>query len=127
MFKTEIDTHSEINAPESSSWNIFKREQWDRRTEREAVSREPSKWLWVLPALSISAAILLVTFCVPEEMPVNASSRSDLPAHQVVIEHKRMTAQEKLDYDLAPERIARVEITAHRGKSVSESEKSIIN
>ncbi|PRC95265.1 hypothetical protein S2091_0460 [Solimicrobium silvestre] len=43
-----------------------------------------------------------------------AIAMTEVPVQQVVIAGKRMTAEEKLAYDLAPKEIARVEIIGQR-------------
>jgi len=103
MFTTEIDTHCQINAPESSSWNVFRTERPGAHSATAPAGPNPLKWLWILPALATLAAILVATGCLASSQPVNDEARYDGQIHTVVIKCKRMTSQQKLDFDLSTE------------------------
>ncbi len=102
MFTSEIDTHCQINAPESKSWNIFKSEDnsMNHSTATATASHSPLKWLWILPVLVTISTILLATGCLAGTKPEQAAPEFDQRTHTVVIEAARMTAQEKLNFDL---------------------------
>ena len=70
--------------------------------------------------LILGIALLAATFAVgasfQQSVHANTSQivAEPLAVQQIVIEGKRMTAEEKLNYDLVPQEIARVEIVGKR-------------
>jgi len=68
-----------------------------------------SLWLWSLPAIAVGASVLLTVIYHP-----NDNRRAEVATapvrHEIVIMGKRMTAQEKLDYDRLMASTARVQI-----------------
>jgi len=72
------------------------------------------KWIAGSIAATISAAAFSTALHCQNAQNFITAPTSDNEIHRVVIEGKRMTAQEKLDYDLAPTQIARVEIIGVR-------------
>ncbi|GEM_PF-2996911 len=75
-------------------------------------------------ALLAAATAISFAFQHPGHAKNTAIASIESPIQQVVIEGKRMTAEEKLAYDLAPEGIARVEII---GKRLSAEDKLAMN
>jgi len=112
MHTTEIDTHCQINAPESSSWNVFRTEGPKGNSTAAPVWHHPVKWLWILPVIATVAAILLATGCFANTRFHNTQPVYDQRIHTVVIEGNRMSTEQKRDFDLntALEQLAQAEI-----------------
>ena len=114
MFMSEIDMHCEHNAPQSRSWNYFYTEKSTMKSSAEPSKKVRTAWLWSLPALLVCGSVALICTYQPQAHSTQAGPAPDPHIYQVVIEGKRMTASEKLNYDLSPDQVARVEITGHR-------------
>ena len=65
-------------------------------------------------ALVAATAAVSLAFHQPVSASNKARLSEEVAVQQVVIVGKRMTAAEKLAYDLVPEEVARVEIIGHR-------------
>ncbi len=78
-----------------------------------------SKLIFGFAILSAAAAISL-SFHQSGNAKNTQVAANYLPVQEVVIEAKRMTPEEKMVYDVAPQEVARVEII---GKRLSVSEK----
>jgi len=75
-------------------------------------------------ALITAATAISLAFQHPGSAKNTTFASIESPIQQVVIEGKRMTSEEKLAYDLAPQEIARVEII---GKRLSAEDKLAMN
>jgi len=72
------------------------------------------RWIAGAVAAAISAAAFLTALHFQNAQNFIIGPAADNEIHRVVIAGKRMTEQEKLNYDLAPTQIARVEIIGVR-------------